>query len=338
MKQLLMLALVALVAVLAVLHLADYKDEQRAKEKNETRLFSLTTGDVNKITIDRIGLDEERVVVVFVKKNDMWWMEAPENYPASKYSIDTMLRDLLDLAPLRSFSPSQDATALDTYGLQKRTITVSVEGGGKTESLAYGEKNPVGENWFVQTTHKNKDKINIIKSGLEIQLLKSVKDYRIRDIFWAFPSPVTQIEIGYGDQNTAITRDVSQNTITEAEWYYQTGEDPTSKRAGKSQVDALLNGFRNLTATGFEVVTDLAFEQTIRIFTATENIKMMFHKKDDVYIGRIAGRPFDYRLPSYAVNQLFAAERKYVPRTKAQDNALQSVLENVKEAVQNSTP
>lgn len=120
--------------------------EEAAKPGAATKLFTLTSADVQRLSITPEG----EKPIVLERQDAGWQMTSPVSAKADKYTADSLVGDILDLASRGQV----DARKADT-GLAQPRYQVELTGkDGKTTKLAIGSKSALGDTMFVQLDGK----------------------------------------------------------------------------------------------------------------------------------------------------------------------------------------
>lgn len=135
-------ALFVLAALLGAFYwLRGRQAHEAREERREARLISLDARSVTSITVERGGAEAR-----FERRDGDWRMTRPFDDPASKPTIDLLLR-VADLAPVVRTIP--DGEALSTFGLDPPRTRIRLEGGGEG-ALDIGDADPTGAGVFVR--------------------------------------------------------------------------------------------------------------------------------------------------------------------------------------------
>lgn len=325
-------ALVALAARWAVVH----RQETAEAHAEQQKIASVSAAQAHRIVLTRRDHGEPNVI--FEKRSGSWWIVQPEQYPASSYTVDAMIGSVGELKHERTFAASQAALDADTYGVRRAAFVIEISGDSVTRTVRLGEKNPVGELWYAQTDTDDAQTMHLVRSGLESQINKSVSDFRVREIFWQFPDDVTRMQVEYMGQVTDFTRDLSSQPASQATWYFSTSTLPATRPANKMQVDAVLNGLRNITASGFVPAQARASAgQGLTVWGSQSYARLdLIPDGSEGYLGVVAGRPYDYKIAPYSIKPLFKAARKFEPDRSNPGALNQMVLDQAGELLKDS--
>lgn len=303
-------ALVVVLARWAVVHKAEQAELQSERQK----VAALDSGAVDRLEITR--RDNAVQAMRFEKRSGTWWMVLPEQYPASKYTLDSLVNGVAELKKERTFAAPSAAMGQDTYGLRVPQYEIRLYGQGLTRSVRLGEKNPAGDLWYAQTDTDDATTINLVRTGLDNQLNKSPSDFRVREIFWDFPQDVTHMRVEYHGLVTDFTRDLSSQPASQATWYFATSTLPATRPAEKMQVDAVLNGMRNLSATGFEPPKARKLDRRLTVWGSGSTASVGLAPGTDAgFVAVVDGRPFHYTVPVHSAKPLFKLAKRFEPDT-----------------------
>jgi hypothetical protein len=117
--------------------------------------------------------------VLLVAKDANWWIESPEHYPAAKYTVDSLVREIQSLTIERKIATTGEEDAA-RYGFGEPEFVVEFSTSETRETIEVGFKNPIGNKVYVR--RKGSGSVALVNQGFDYQLKKLAKDFRMREV------------------------------------------------------------------------------------------------------------------------------------------------------------
>src|SRR5687768_11316808 len=236
--------LIGLLAVLTIVLLfvrsRGDDDSERDLVKEEPKLVSLESSDVNKVVVT--SADKRKLVLE--KSGANWRMTEPVNAAADTFAVDSLVRAVTGL---RSSGEVQvDAQNRDSVGVDTPRYTVELTAaGGKSATVNVGNRSAVGGNAYVKLPKEGKT--YVVSADAFTQLDKPFTSYRQQKLVTASAADLKQIEITRDDGRLVLHKSGNDWQIIE----------PQKMPAESSEVSDLTFAITGLNATEFVKESDI---------------------------------------------------------------------------------
>jgi len=208
------------------------------------KLVKIKSKEIDKIDF---ATASEKITLVFDTKADIWRI-SPQNYPAEKGTVDSMLKEIEELEVTELIS---DKKVYEKYDLDvnNRITVMAFKEDKKLRGFDVGKATDTSNHTFIKLT----DDANVynVKSNLRTLFTKTVADLRDKNVMTANKDAIQQISITYKGETTVINKTVlpkEKETDTEKTEWNIAGTD---KKADQTQVEEILNTVSSLQCDSF---------------------------------------------------------------------------------------
>ncbi len=176
--------LVLLIGVgLYVLFTRQTSTDTRKVNPSESKLVGIEARDIDKVAIT--PQDGKRVVLE--RSGAAWRLAEPVNGAADSMQVDSLLREIADLASARQVD-------LKETGVESPSFRIEItDRNGKTRKLDVGNRATVGDNLYVRLD--GRDKAEVVAAGIYEQLEKPYTTYRESRLIDVPQMLVTEVQI-----------------------------------------------------------------------------------------------------------------------------------------------
>jgi len=212
------------------------QEKQAYFAERAARLTHYDADGVTRIKLERQDPERKTVILARAESGD-WWLEEPLRDRADETNVNGILNHLADKTTEATFA----ADELARYALDPPRFSVTLYGSdGSSATYAFGKKTPMDNMLYARRASDPAGWIVTLRGGFQHYLKKPAVDFRSREVFYAFPEPVTYVGFVTETASWAITR-AAEGTP----WYADGVSLATSK------VDPLLSRIRNLSLREF---------------------------------------------------------------------------------------
>ncbi len=200
-----------------------------------------TVTDVKSADVDAVTVDgaDGRPVLAIEKAGGGWRVTKPFAAAADSFKATSLVDDLTTNLKSTSVVKAAGPDAPQT-GVGHPQYTVAVMGGGKTTTLAVGDRLSVGDGVYAQVT--GSDSVDVVPASLLDTLARPASDLRKTQLFDVSSADVQQLTITH--------KDGSQLALAKTAGTWRVLK-PTPMAADATAVDGLLATIINLTPVSF---------------------------------------------------------------------------------------
>ena len=230
-----LILLAVFVALLAFVLLFE-KFKGGGEKEDESKLVSLSSDDVQKITLKREGES-----ITFEKTGEAdtqaWVIVEPLEARADKYEVDRLADNFSDLRIERVVD--EEPEDLEKYEIPKKEITLWFKDREKPVRILLGAENPLDNTLFAK--REDEARIVLIPSYLKSTVEKSLFDFRQKDIFRFETDDVKTIKLRAKESQWEAEK-------KEDEWFLRR---PVAALAKENKITGILNSLSGLKAKEF---------------------------------------------------------------------------------------
>jgi hypothetical protein len=262
------------------------KEQREKKEEESKKLLQLDADKVTRVSL----LRRKEPQIVFAKSGGSWKITQPIQTNADSTSVDGLVQSLAGATSDRTIENPD----LAKYGLKDPSVTVTVEEGGKKQTVRFGEKDFSGGNVYV--AKGNDPKVYLVSDSPYVKATQSVGDFRDKNIFATNMEGADKIEIS-GNNGTIVIKKEKDR------WNLQ---QPSSEPADATTVDALVNGVRfgRIQTFADESLTDLKKygldppAVKLTLFSGDKKAELnLGNKQGENYYAYVPGRTVIFTVP-----------------------------------------
>ena len=183
--------------------------------------FDKTTFDLRDkkiLAVARDAIDELRMTVgdrtiALTKEGNDWRMTEPWDARADFSTVEGLV-GRLDSGEMRSIE-SEDADALDTYGLAEPHVTATLSVGSASATLRLGDEAPDGTRY---ARDGSRDLVFTVEASLASDLERDPSEYRQKDLFTFRSFNATRLEIDHAEKTVVFEKTEATADGEEDQW------------------------------------------------------------------------------------------------------------------------
>jgi len=232
----------------------------------DRRLLAFERENLDSLIITRNNNEDTRLQ----KDQNNWKIIEPWNARADFSTVESLV-GALSSGEMISIE-HEETEALDDYGLQNPSTTISIGTGSSTAKLALGKESPNGTRYARDVS---RTMVFTISQSLASDLERAPSEYRRKDMFRFRPFNASWLEIKQAEESITFEKNEA-NTDGEVDSWKRI--EPEIQDTDKDKMDDLLTKLSNLRAMSF-VVSREDFGLSDNELLAT--IKVRFRDGDD---------------------------------------------------------
>lgn len=226
--------------------------------------------------IDGVELSNSTGQIQMARASSNWSLVRPVAARGDYGTIEGLMGQLQS-ARLKAIVAPQTGT-LQTYGLDKPAVSVTLVAGSARATLVLGKSAPDNT---VYARDVSRPMVFTVETALADQLRKAAVEYRRKDTFEFRPFNATQIAIARGNDTVSFERTKGQGADAQDTWRETA---PTARDVDASKIDALLTKLSSLRAQSFvDAKTATGLSAPLAVVTVHYDVGA---KQERVSIGR----------------------------------------------------
>jgi hypothetical protein len=227
---------------------------------------------------DRLELAAGSTAIQLAKSGSDWTLVKPFAARADYAAVEGSLERLGSAQMTSIVEP--EAAALEKYGLDKPTATMTVSMGSSRATLTLGKT----DNALVFAKDASRPMVFTVAPTVRDDVIKMVSDFRRKDLFDARSFTATHVELRRGSES--IVLDKSKGKDGKDVWRSGAGTDVDTAKA-----DDLLTRITGLRATSFETQAHPSLKMPALVVT----VRFTDNKMETVTFGRAGADVFASR-------------------------------------------
>lgn len=278
----LILSLVVIGLVVVVINTADEKDAAPA-----TRLTNLDPGDVNRIDLQR----QNGEPLTLVRKQDVWYMQAPYQLAANEYRVQALLKTLQAEYRSRHDLGGRDPAQ---YGLDNPRASITYN---DSLTIEFGDTEPLSKERYLRID----DQLYLLPDTLYYHTLSPVTGYLSHALL-----PPGRI--------TALQLPTMQLSLREGQWHI---EPPREDRSADALTELAAN-WRGAQALKLEPLADEVLSTAdilVTLDSREQPLRFSLQQQDD----RVALLRHDVKM-RYVINEEIRQQLLQLPEAIAEPN------------------
>ena len=263
-----------------------------------------TVLDFDRDTLDRLEVSSGEQTIEFTRDGDDWRLAMPLGAAADFATVEGLIGSLGSGRMLAV--ESENADALEEYGLEAPAHTVSMHAGSATATLQIGVETPDGT-YFARDAAR--PLVFTVDASLVTSLERDVSEYRRKALFAFRPFNARRLEIERGDEVVVFEKRAADEDDEEAEdiWELVAPETGSVPHAEMEDLLSKLSGLRAESFVASREEAGVGPEQVAATVRAqfgdddTEEQVVVWRSGEDTFAiageepgaGRIDGQAFD---------------------------------------------
>ncbi|MCY4602545.1 MAG: DUF4340 domain-containing protein [Acidobacteria bacterium] len=260
--------------------------------------------DFDRDTLDRLEVSSGEQTIEFTRDGDDWRLAMPLGAAADFATVEGLIGSL-GSGRMRAVE-SENADALEEYGLEAPAHTVSMHAGSATATLQIGGETPDG-NYFARDAAR--PLVFTVDASLVTSLERDASEYRRKALFAFRPFNARRLEIERGDGVVVFEKRAADEDDEEAEdiWELVAPETGSVPHAEMEDLLSKLSGLRAESFVASREEAGVGPEQVAATVRAqfgdddTEEQVVVWRSGEDTFAiageepgaGRIDGQAFD---------------------------------------------
>ena len=263
-----------------------------------------TVLDFDRDTLDRLEVSSGEQTIEFTRDGDDWRLAMPLGAAADFATVEGLIGSL-GSGRMRAVE-SENADALEEYGLEAPAHTVSMHAGSATATLQIGVETPDGT-YFARDAAR--PLVFTVDASLVTSLERDASEYRRKALFAFRPFNARRLEIERGDEVVVFEKRAADEDDEEAEdiWELVAPETGSVPHAEMEDLLSKLSGLRAESFVASREEAGVGPEQVAATVRAqfgdddTEEQVVVWRSGEDTFAiageepgaGRIDGQAFD---------------------------------------------